>query len=130
MNDGLADALEKASINAGALEQILTDGGDAVGAAQADQAENDLLIAAQQVNAKNAMQKLGTTQTNQQRLQAVVNGMDAATARIARQEKNVQKFVSLATDAGHLAAALALVPPNIAAGIAAVKSIAATLNIH
>ena len=130
MNDDLAHALEAASNNAGALEALLDGDGDADGATKADKAQTDLLFAAQRANANNAIQTLGTTADNQKRLTALTGQMAAVTAQLAKDEANLQKFVSLATDAARLATALVAVPPNVAGGIAAVSGMSQTLGIH
>lgn len=128
MNDDLATALEAASNNAGALEQILADQGDDAGATSADTAQRNLLFAAQRANAVNAMQSLGITQQNQQNLTKLTQNMDATTQQLAQSEANLQKFVTLGTYAVSLAGAL-VTPVNVAAGIAAVKGMIQTLGL-
>ncbi len=130
MNDDLARALEATSNNAGALEALLDSTGDEVGAAAANKAQTDLLFAAVQANANNAMLTLGTTAVNQTRLRVLTGQMDAVTIQLAQNEANLHKFVSLATDAAKLVGAFHEVPPNIVGGISAVTSMSSTLGIH
>jgi len=129
MNDDVAKAFEKASDNAGALEQLLSENGDQDGATQADEAQIALLVAATKANAQNALQKLGTTQTNQQALKKLTENMDAKTAQLAQDEASLRKFVSIAADATGLIKAVSSVPPDVSDGIAAVQHILSTIGV-
>lgn len=129
MNDKLATALEAASNNAAALEELLVENGDEQGAEKADLAKINLRIAAEKANAANAIATLGTTAANQAKLQKLAEQMDDVTAHLAQSEANLAKFVSIGTSAANLAVAITTVPVNVMGGISAVQAMLSTLGI-
>jgi len=129
VNDDLALALEAASINAGKLQALLMQNGDAAGATQASTAKDALFKASEQADAVDAMQKLATTAAYQQNLTDLTGGMNAATAALAQDEANLAKFVSLGTQAVKLATALAAGPLDIPGAMGAIQSMIGTLGL-
>ena len=75
------------------------------------------------------MQRLNAVDGNERRLTALTAHMAAAAQRIAVEQKDVAKVVSVASEATKLAAAVTCIPPNVDAGMKAVGGLLGTLGI-
>src|ERR1700674_2993782 len=111
LNSASADPSPESQANAASLTRVI----------------NALLTDAMQANALDVEQKLAAAADALQRLTAFTTQADAASQRLAKQQSNVTRFVSLATNVGKLIVAAA--SGNVVAAGTAIGSACGDLGI-